>query len=73
MFIGLEFGRQAQVAGLHAKGCEHVVRTGAVAGAGVAHVEALALEVGQRLGLQLLAHHHGHGLWMHGEHGTQLG
>ena len=72
VLVGLEFGGEREVAGLPAHRAEQLFHRGARAGARVADVEALALQVGEGLDAGFLAHQHRERLRMEREHRAQL-
>ena len=58
MLVGLELGGEREIAELPAHRSQHFFHRRARAGAGIADVEALALEVGEALHVGLLAGQH---------------
>ena len=72
VLVGLELGGQREVAQLPAHRGEQLLHRRARARAGVADVEALALEVGEGLDVGFLARQHGERLGVHREHRAQV-
>src|SRR5690606_4717113 len=72
VLVGLELGGEREVGKLPAHRADQLLERGARAGARVAHVEALALEVGEGLDVRFLARDHGDGLGVQREHRAQL-
>ncbi len=73
VLVGLEFGGEREVGELPVHRGEQLLHRGARAGARVADVEALALEVGERLDVRFLAGDDGDRLGVQREHGALLG
>ncbi len=72
VLVGLQFGSEREIRELPTHGREHFFHRRARSRAGIAHVEALALEVLELGDVGLLAGHHGEGLGVHGKHGAQV-
>jgi hypothetical protein len=72
MLVGLELGGEREVAELPAHGAEELLHGGAGAGARIAHVHALALQLVELGDVRFLAGQHREGLGVHREHRAQI-